>query len=414
MLILVGVTITVALNGGLFNTAQSAATNTIIEAEKEQLLSAVATAYDAETGTISKAKLEANLGADWNVEGDIAPYTVTSPKGNKYTVNVDGTIGNYQGITLSLTEVAIKKIGGTAEITATLEGIEGEITWKSLNDEIATVVGNGNKATITAVKNGTATITATCGGKTTTVTVTVSSKEITLPADLKVGSEFEMDANNDGTNETWIVLYDGTADHLNENEIEVISKNTMGELALGKSDTEAIEKATDLDGNNTVEDIEKAIYSYNNAIDRINNYCASLIKIDNLGIRSVGSKPSEPSYRNTTTPSPTGISAADSWSNKTAWEKYGVLGEDGDTNYTNDWSQMQTLGIQRSDGEHYWMASRGVNATSGGINYGVYWVFSDGLYGASFNYLGRVVANGYAFGDSRSYAVRPVIKLQYP
>ena len=97
MLILVGVTITVALNGGLFNTAQSAATNTMVEAEREQLLSAVVTAYDPETGTISKAKLEANLGTGWSLaEGDTAPYTVTSPKGNKFTVSADGTI-EYTG-----------------------------------------------------------------------------------------------------------------------------------------------------------------------------------------------------------------------------------------------------------------------------------------------------------------------------
>lgn len=96
MLILVGVTITVALNGGLFNTAQSAATNTMVEAEREQLLSAVVTAYDTETGTINKAKLEASLVTGWNVEGDTAPYTVTSPKGNKFTVSADGTI-EYTG-----------------------------------------------------------------------------------------------------------------------------------------------------------------------------------------------------------------------------------------------------------------------------------------------------------------------------
>ena len=97
MLILVGVTINVALNGGVFTTAQSAATNTIIEAEREQLLSAVATAYDTETGTINKSKLESNLGTGWNVVGNEGgPYTVTSPKGNKYTVNANGAI-DYTG-----------------------------------------------------------------------------------------------------------------------------------------------------------------------------------------------------------------------------------------------------------------------------------------------------------------------------
>ena len=97
MLILVGVTISVALNGGLFNTAKSAATNTIIEAEREQLLSAVATAYDTETGTINKSKLESNLGTGWNVVGNEGgPYTVTSPKENEFTVNANGAI-DYTG-----------------------------------------------------------------------------------------------------------------------------------------------------------------------------------------------------------------------------------------------------------------------------------------------------------------------------
>ena len=97
MLILVGVTINVALNGSLFTTAQSAATNTMVEAEREQLLSAVATAYDTETGTINKSKLESNLGTGWNVVGNEGgPYTVTSPKGNKYTVNANGAI-DYTG-----------------------------------------------------------------------------------------------------------------------------------------------------------------------------------------------------------------------------------------------------------------------------------------------------------------------------
>ena len=97
MLILVGVTVTVAINGGLFEKAKEAAKGTEIGREKEELTSAIATAYDTETGTISKAKLKANLGTGWSLaEGDTAPYTVTSPKGNKFTVSADGTI-EYTG-----------------------------------------------------------------------------------------------------------------------------------------------------------------------------------------------------------------------------------------------------------------------------------------------------------------------------
>ena len=93
MLILVGVTINIALNGGLFTAAQDAANDTQMQADKEQLLSAVVSAYDTKTGLISKSKLETNLGTGWSVNGsDGGPYTVTSPEGNAFTINKDGTI----------------------------------------------------------------------------------------------------------------------------------------------------------------------------------------------------------------------------------------------------------------------------------------------------------------------------------
>ena len=97
MLILVGVTVTVAINGGLFEKAKEAAKGTEIGREKEELTSAIATAYNVETGKVDKTKLKDALGTGWNIaEGDTAPYTVTSPKGNKFTVSADGTI-EYTG-----------------------------------------------------------------------------------------------------------------------------------------------------------------------------------------------------------------------------------------------------------------------------------------------------------------------------
>lgn len=97
MLILVGVTVTVAINGGLFEKAKEAAKGTEIGREKEELTSAIATAYNVETGKVDKAKLKDALGTGWSLaEGDTAPYTVTSPKGNKFTVSADGTI-EYTG-----------------------------------------------------------------------------------------------------------------------------------------------------------------------------------------------------------------------------------------------------------------------------------------------------------------------------
>ena len=67
MLILVGVTITVALNGGLFTVAKDAATNTIKASEKERLIEIAVASYNVSEGKITSAddlasKIESSLG----------------------------------------------------------------------------------------------------------------------------------------------------------------------------------------------------------------------------------------------------------------------------------------------------------------------------------------------------------------
>ena len=95
MLILVGVTINVALNGGLFTKADYATKQTQIAAEKEELLSAVVAALnnDLEIPNAAAIKLEA-----WQIAGaDGGPYTCTSPNGNMFTVDKNGKIQNVAG-----------------------------------------------------------------------------------------------------------------------------------------------------------------------------------------------------------------------------------------------------------------------------------------------------------------------------
>ena len=67
MLILVGVTITVALNGGLFETANKAATETQKESERERLTEIALANYNVSEGKITSAddlasKIESSLG----------------------------------------------------------------------------------------------------------------------------------------------------------------------------------------------------------------------------------------------------------------------------------------------------------------------------------------------------------------
>ena len=328
MLILVGVTVNVALNGGLFETANKAAKQTQKEADREILQAAVIAALNEQLKIEKAQAISKNLPDGWDVTGaDGGPYICTSPKGNIFIVDQNG------------------------EITEPPE----------------------------------------------------------LPEGLEEGKEFPMDADQDGTDETWIVLYK-TA-----NEIEVISKNTMGNLALGATDEEAINNATSTDGNGTVEDIEKAIYSYNNAIDRINNYCKDLIKIGNLGVRSVGSKPSDPSYKNSNLYA---IKDLDKWTDKNAWNNYGKFGEGADNNSDKDYTKMVTLGIEKSgDTKAYWLASRIAgeywfdSSSSGFVTFNVWYMDASGR--RTNNYLWSVDSGGGTIANDLACAVRPVVKLPY-
>jgi len=94
MLILVGVTINVALNGGLFQKAEYASEQMQIEAEKEELLSAVMGAI----GNDGKIKFgEIQLPEGWS---KVADKTYRSPKDNMYKVDDYGKIeyiGKYTG-----------------------------------------------------------------------------------------------------------------------------------------------------------------------------------------------------------------------------------------------------------------------------------------------------------------------------
>ena len=88
MLILVGVTVTVSLNGGLFEKAREGAKGTEIAREKEELAISVATACNIETGRIKLTELDQNLPSGWS--GTKGNYT--SASGNKFTVYQNGDI----------------------------------------------------------------------------------------------------------------------------------------------------------------------------------------------------------------------------------------------------------------------------------------------------------------------------------
>jgi len=252
---------------------------------------------------------------------------------------------------------------------------------------------------------------------------------VTLPEGLEVGDEFEMDADQDGTDETWIVLHAGTEanSHLNENEIEVISKNVMGgTLALGSGD-ESAQTPGDIDSDRTANsNLDKAIYSFENSVNRLNSYCEGLIKIKNNGVRSVGSNPSDKTYVNTAHTEDSKVTHLADWTDagKTAWNKYKLLVGTTDENSNTDFNKMDTLEIKVANNNEgtesfYWLASRNVNeawsssSASGEMYFSVRLIDKSG--DMSQNYLWKQTSRGGTYPNlPASFGVRPVVKLQYP
>jgi len=137
MLILVGVTINVALNGGLFTKADEATRLTQIEAEKEELLSAVVAAIGND-GKVDFNYLDNNLPAEWDGRNG----TYTSPKRNTYTVDPNGKITKGDNGETELDLEAIKQdiianpesylakaqaLGQSEELTDIGIGTDGEV-----------------------------------------------------------------------------------------------------------------------------------------------------------------------------------------------------------------------------------------------------------------------------------------------
>ncbi len=92
MIILVGVTVTVALNGGLFTTAKQAAEETQIQADYETLQATVIAAMASED-EITQSSLQENLPSGWTVtETGSGSFIVESPSGNEFEVDSNGSI----------------------------------------------------------------------------------------------------------------------------------------------------------------------------------------------------------------------------------------------------------------------------------------------------------------------------------
>ena len=419
MIILVGVTITVALNGGLFNTAQSAATNTMVEAEREQLLSAVVTAYDTETGTISKTKLQENLGNTWKVEGEEAPYTVTSPKGNKFTVSADGTI-DYIGkeekeedIDPSTLSDLEKYILGADGKGRDLSQILDFNNWTFKQDPADTNSEIYKDVKFAYMDEGSPDIQIRYGRdvyKFTNEQKTESEINTVKKSLTKISTpEGNLGKYVTYQGKSWIVLYDDA------DKVELISAEALGEVTLGYEDAGAKTNVTVTDENSLTdeEQFKRGAWSYNNVITTLTEACKAETGIS-ANIRNVGGPAEEATTENVTfeevknsgfTPN-ADLDEETLTKLKTNIES----AKQGDENYKNDYDQMKALGILATDTPaYYWLASRFVGVNSSDVHFSTRCIYDGGYLGDSG--VCYVLSYGNANGNNNSYAVRPVVSL---
>ncbi len=294
MLILVGVTVTVAINGGLFQKTKEAASKTQIEQEKEILTVAAIAAYNETTGKIEKSKLTAQLNG-WTIDGE-GPFTCTSPKQNRYTVSTDGEIKYCLGTELEQYILGDELKGRDFDRICDLD------TKKFTNSNVEHLYSlsdneNASQVYIYIKYNNAIYRFKISFDFDTNASTTVASegvKEIYKPSGNEGKLLSEVTGNNDYKD--WTIIYD------NGDTVEAVYNYAMGEIGLGaeyeKTDfanNEEAKKEADLDNDATVSELEKAIYSYNHSIDTINNYCKNLTGLPtNTNVRSVGARADTP------------------------------------------------------------------------------------------------------------------------
>ena len=392
LLILAMVSIKIAIDEGLITKASKATDTHTIAAEKEAIQLGYST-YQMDLAQKGSATLA--------VEGS-STITPTSDGGwdiafkvNNYHLDKNGNIteGNGQDANVPTEDLEYlkKELEGNAIVDiASISGSGWDIQTIEFNNQNIKflyresyfkyyIVYNRSMYTITASSDSE-------NGKSYNSTHIINVEYVnsyTIKGKEGQKVEYSYDGT-DANKKEWTVLYD------NGDTLEIISPEAIGNLKLGKDDTETQGSS----------DFEKAIYSYNNAIDRINNYTASLVTNSNkISVRSVGSNPNNPSYRNTT-------------KYRSDISKIDGKIETGDNNYKEDVLRMSVLG-ETATGNIYWLASRYVYDIWNVVYIEMSAVSDSGiLLGCIYNNNVLLEAgsnNNYAY--SYDYAVRPVVKV---
>jgi len=428
MLILVGVSVTVALDGGLFSTAKNATGKTQLELEKEQLLE-LAMGAIGDNGKVDTEKLDAAVLADGKfTKTDDRTYK-SEKSGNTFTVSdygsvtVAGNAGDEPEVEPDNVPEALLDylLGAKDEETGLRLGKDlstimdwnyddypfenvpeelGELTFISHN-KIDCIVENditydtndvyfvqeNDEGTQTKYKFRVKIDHDTDEG---TTMADMGVKEISYNENTKVGKYVEYD------NKNWIIMYDD-----NVNGLQMISEDALlnendNYFYLGYNDAIFDEEnfdentITEIDGEEGKSDLEKAMYSYDNMVTRLNNICDELVADAGYikSVRSVGSSPLNPNNDNPVSficsAETIGGYGTSTWfennlnltKNVVEGRTYYTIGDTRteykikgtDTNSVNDFDRMVALGINSTE-KDYWLASRHVSYFADCINF---------------------------------------------
>lgn len=428
MLILVGVTVNVALNGGLFATAKQAAYQTEISTIQEQLEIAKASKIADNKGIIP---------TDYGItiESLDIPNELKNKYSSKLIISKDGVLYYDSSVVVEeqeqnwLDKMEVKPYEGEQkdEDLALLEkyflGVDG--TGRDFVNDIFDSDNNGFKQydqieehpeeKIEFFGNAAYDFYIKYNEKVYAVRTIANAEEtefMTKSVEYKYtqtgreGQKYAYDIDGDGKEEECTVLYD----YGEGKGIEIVAPTVIGSgLTLGYNDSTinwndqiVIEKA-DIDKNGTLENIEKTIYSYNNAIKTINDYAKDQVKNENIpkeNIRSVGSNPTNPYSENID------VYTSD---NLAKWNaKYNGVVKKGDMNYEEDLIRMIYHEVATIR-DTYCLTSRFVSEDLDGVGFGMivcaeYSTFT--IFG-----LFDVTSSGSIEGGETHLDVRPVIKL---
>lgn len=200
----------------------------------------------------------------------------------------------------------------------------------------------------------------------------------------------------------------------NNDEIELITVNALGNVTLGYDDVSLkdIEKNNiDINLDGELSSFEKSLYSYQNAINTLINECKKItgLEVDGktvLEIRNVGG----PSKDNASK-----YFSAENIKNSDWLTQYIPLKiKDSDNIYESDYNKMKELDILVPDnGYNYFFASRNIEVNDERAIFKIRNLYNEmyGWYDEGLIYI-TPYQEEFAFGTNDSKAVRPIVVLK--